>query len=1545
MKRILLLLFVLSFWDKNALYAQLGSYDFSQTLGTYTPINGTVLVDGTTLAVNNFYNSSIVTIPPFVYNGQAYDSLIISANGTMQFADIPTSPVGIINPFYTSLTKVYSSALSNIQYQTIGNETIVQWSGFKRANCTESFGFQVRLNHLSGSITFVYQLDMVPDAAVTNQPLVGLRLGTIFNNRKVDEVTGNWDASAAGESGASCRFTSNASNPRYFTTGQTYTWTPSACPYGYGTLAFGPATASTMTVNWQSANPGDYLLEYGPAGFTPGSGNVAGANGTVIDPAVMPLTIPGLTPNNSYDVYYRKNCTVSSNGYSNNSPKATFKQGYCTFSSVNPNYYIKDFSTTGATININNLNSGYSPTGYQDTTSAMILKQNSGDSVSFKLVYVGGPNTNIYGIWVDWNNDFVFSSSEQVYSGNGSSFLIPSSTPAGNYRMRVAYTYYVFFAYACGNFTGVAQGQPGGEAEDYILQVTNSSCKRPVAIVPGFPTDSGITLSWNNNGVTPSNNYDIYYSTDSIYPTSNTVPTLTNQVSGVQITGLAPATTYYVWVRANCGSEQSTWGWRTKMTTLCTSVSDYFENFGSGTVTPPCFSGYVTGGRLNVGTTPALLRPVNNASANTHWLRFKMNSNFAGAVLQVGYLTNPSDPSTFTLIQPVTSLSNTYLLEYTVDPGTLPAVAVLAFKSTNGVAIDSLYWEPKPICLPPVNGILSNPSDVTVQVSWTNPISMPSGNFDIYYSTSSTAPTNATLPTLTNQTSPLTISGLSPATTYYFWVRSSCGGGSFSNWVNGGNTKTLCALQSSFSENFDSVIPPPQGSPRLPDCFSSGTGTVTPAASYSAPYAAPLGNGDVLALRPVNNAGANTHWLRCRVKANASAYGDSIVGGYLTDPQNTASFVPLQRWFVNSTTTFDEYFFDFGALPGNNYVLALRVRGPATTSAIIYVDDVVWEPKPACIFVANVTAGIPTQTTDTIKWTPIASQSPASNYDIYYSTDPTPPTATSIPNLTNQVPGAVLTGLDMGTTYYAWVRSNCGTSQTVWTGPAIFNTVPANDNATGAISLTPGAGCSGAMYTNVSATTIANEPFPACAGFKVAPVWFKFIAPSGGAVRVYSTSGTADNSKVGLFSATDSSDYSTFSIISCNGEGGNAAGTLSNGNGASIVYATGLTPGVTYYLAYDAATSTSLRGTFCIQVEELNGNMLSATNTCSSAYQTNVSGANYSGWASLLDNDGNILALVRQPTGGGPSNFRGKQNVHTGTIRTYSNGSSYLDRNWQISYTSAVSTNVQLFFSDAEFQALKTADPSINTLNDLLILKVPNNVTTACLNDYNGQVNTILTPTGNGTSADGLVHWLNFTTPDFSNFFISGANTPLAVQLVDFKGSKSQAGNLLSWNFACDAGEQLDVVLERNEDGKSQYQSIQKSVADDANCGKYMTYLDKDLSAGAHFYRLRYAAQDGKAKYSKVIALTGDSKAFELISVVPNPVHNSAVINLLSGSESKGTIRITDVAGRVVYHKAIALVNGNNSIELNTASFAPGFYMITVADEAGNKRALKLVKE
>lgn len=90
-------------------------------------------------------------------------------------------------------------------------------------------------------------------------------------------------------------------------------------------------------------------------------------------------------------------------------------------------------------------------------------------------------------------------------------------------------------------------------------------------------------------------------------------------------------------------------------------------------------------------------------------------------------------------------------------------------------------WTP-PTCYAPVGFSVVSTTANTADVTWSPSPSSP-GGYDIYYSTSSTPPIATTTPTISNVLGTnYQITGLTPLTPYYVWIRSNCGAGNTSVW-------------------------------------------------------------------------------------------------------------------------------------------------------------------------------------------------------------------------------------------------------------------------------------------------------------------------------------------------------------------------------------------------------------------------------------------------------------------------------------------------------------------------------------------------------------------------------------------------------------------------------------------------------------------------------------------------------------------------------------------------------------------------------------------
>lgn len=271
---------------------------------------------------------------------------------------------------------------------------------------------------------------------------------------------------------------------------------------------------------------------------------------------------------------------------------------------------------------------------------------------------------------------------------------------------------------------------------------------------------------------------------------------------------------YYRCVVTCTGSGQTA-NSNSALVTPCTQSVSFTENFDALTTPalPTCWTKVGTTGSAytqagTIASSPNVLYiysssataiamismpPVSTLQSGSYRLRFKARSNSTvGGIIQVGYLTNPADQATFTSLGSFTTTSTTVADNFILNNITAPAgITTLAFRHTgtpaNSVLIDDVVYELTPTCFEPTAVTVSAITPSGASVSWTAPTPAPANGYEVYYSTTNTAPTSSTVLNTTNSVTSATtsapITGLLPVTKYYVWVRSACIGADRSVWT------------------------------------------------------------------------------------------------------------------------------------------------------------------------------------------------------------------------------------------------------------------------------------------------------------------------------------------------------------------------------------------------------------------------------------------------------------------------------------------------------------------------------------------------------------------------------------------------------------------------------------------------------------------------------------------------------------------------------------------------------------------------------------------
>ena len=242
-------------------------------------------------------------------------------------------------------------------------------------------------------------------------------------------------------------------------------------------------TSSSAALSW-TADASQSLFNVEVVDITAG-GSVTGT--PTHSGVANPYTLTGLTANNDYEFYVQADC--GGGDLSTWSGPASFYTGYCVPSNTSSSTYINNFSTTGASVNVDNTSTGYTNSGYGDYSQETAIETFPGGSFDFSASIVGG--TAGFALWIDLNNDLVFDTTSEVLFnttsyGNGpftGTIEIPSDLAEGNYRLRMMTDYSDSNPSAATGDSACSFNSTQGEVEDYTVTL----------VAP--PTDA---IDWNN---------------------------------------------------------------------------------------------------------------------------------------------------------------------------------------------------------------------------------------------------------------------------------------------------------------------------------------------------------------------------------------------------------------------------------------------------------------------------------------------------------------------------------------------------------------------------------------------------------------------------------------------------------------------------------------------------------------------------------------------------------------------------------------------------------------------------------------------------------------------------------------------------------------------------------------------------------------------------------------------------------------------------------------------------------------------------------------
>ncbi len=1086
---------------------------------------------------------------------------------------------GAISAFGRDLNTVFnvSGVTGDIRWETVGTapnrEVVIQWTNFRPTYSTSAaaayvFSFQIRLQESTNQISTVYTQGayLLGSTTYSSTAQIGLRgaTNTDFNNRLNSTTELFANSSTGTANGSSQAFNTVNATPGMPSDGLTYTWTPPICIGSVGVL--GSATTNTIPVTW-TASPSavsGYTIYYSTVNTAPTASTVLDAtNSVAAGAAATSADITGLTASTTYYIWMRTECG------------ATDVSGWVSLGSVTTACapvaapFLQEFSggsLPGCWTNQNPVssvaNALWKFSGNADYGAN--LANNGRPAGSFAWVDASTPyddihnvelltpNINLTGITApyvsfDWFKNHSSSTSTtpvvptyddnmlkvDVNDGTGWVTIFSSATNAQEWRTQgiLLPASYVGATIQL-RFTVDKDVAGNGYFYDDVLLDNVEVKEAPTCLMPTQATVVNVIagtadFSWMAPATAPANGYHLYYNTTGTAPDATTVLDATNSVAvpagttTATIPGLPANTTYYVWVRSNCGgTDVSDWVAFPSFTTPCsvfTAPWTYTVETGTATTnasiadcwsaTPTATSSAFRWDLDDSGSTPSSSTGPSAAYSGTKYFYTEASSGSTGAVAEllsplvdVTALTNPSiqfyyhmygstmgelhvdvydgaawNNDLFVLTgQQQTAAADAWRLAI-VDLGSLTITGNIQvrFRALRGtdfygdMAIDDIAFVEAPACIAP-SGLTAATTPADATITWNASSSNPS-SYDVYVDTTNTQPATPTYPGVTGTSQ--VIPGVS-GTTYYVWVVANCA------------TATAVAGPISYTIPF----PPPAND----ECTGAITLTVNPD-------------------------------LSCGVVTQATTVSATQSTGVPNPTCGVLSGTDDDVWF-KFTATGNAHRISLTSISGSSDRVMQLYSGACGSLVTVQCSD------PETMDVTTLTPG---QEYYVRVWTYATSATTSSTFNICVGTPPPP---------------------------------------------------PANDDCAGAIALPGGVDfVSGAVTgTNVAATN-SSQTAPSCQGSSGMDVWYTVTIPSSGNVTLETKAVTGSSYTDSVISAYTGDCTTGLTQIpgaaGCNDDDGDDAFSLLNVTGqtpGSVLYvrvsryaATGSNAGEFQVSAYD----------------------------------------------------------------------------------------------------------------------------------------------------------------------------------------------------------------------------------------------------------------------------------------------------------------------------------------------------------------------------------------
>lgn len=804
----------------NSIFAQVGSYSFTASNSTFTPITGGT--DVNSIETDDALSSAIPLGFTFIMEGNAYTDIKVSSNGWASFGTPAGSVTGndldgsaanmrpLIAPLWDDLAGA-SSSNSQASYVVTGTAPNRVFT-FEWLNWEWNYGatdtvvsFQMSLFETTNDIQFTYRLE---DYGNINSPSASIGLTGASSFLSVTDV----------ETGTpSVSNTLEDSSIDSVVTDQVFTFTPPACS-APGIPMVTNATTNSIDISWAASGSGPWYVYWGPCGFDQATPGVHLDTVTTTS-----FSATGLMASSTYEFGVFEDCgtnglsDTTSSGCVNtlcNAFALPFTEGFNSTSGTEFCWTVLDANSDNDKWDMN-----YGSNAFEGDQSAVLYTDyNAGNNndwlISPGLIVANNERLKFQYRVQSSNepNDFMILVST---TGTSPSDFADTLLPLASYS-NTTYQQMIIDLSAYSGTIYLAWHVPAGGLDgwrlyiDEVIVETIPACPSSTGLVYTALSSDSIQIAWSPGALAV--NHGVEYGPVGFTPGTGTFISTTDTFAVAK--PLAADTEYDFYVYDTCSSGSSVALGPETFRTACLPVAIPFtETFNSNSTSEACWKVLNLNNDADVwnlnytsnphsGDQSAMMYTDFNSGNNNDWLispgltltadeeliyYYRVQSSGEPNDFQVLLSQTGVAPADFTdTILPLASYSNTTYVEQKIDLSAYSGTCYIAWQVPPGgldgwrIYIDSVVVQSLPPCPDPTQLTATNIQPNQADLGWTQ---TGGTAWNIEWGPQGFIQASGTGNIINGVTNPYTLTSLGADSCYDYYVQQDCGASGTSNWV------------------------------------------------------------------------------------------------------------------------------------------------------------------------------------------------------------------------------------------------------------------------------------------------------------------------------------------------------------------------------------------------------------------------------------------------------------------------------------------------------------------------------------------------------------------------------------------------------------------------------------------------------------------------------------------------------------------------------------------------------------------------------------------